>query len=123
MRSAQAGFTAVEVLVTLAIAALLVGGAYQAYNIVVRNTEQATQRSTASNLAYQTLRSEAAKLTTTCTTNTVNHSIAAAVILPTPRSMQTVVTCPYGTGANKLKLVSTTLTYGGAEVKHALVVE
>lgn len=122
MRSAQAGFTAVEVLVTLVIAALLVGGAYQAYNIVVRNTEQATQRSTASNLAYQTMRSEAAKLSTSCSTKTVNHSIATAVLLPTP-SMQTVVTCPYGSGANKLKLVSTTLTYGSAEVKHAILIE
>lgn len=117
----QQGFTAVEVLVTLIIAFLLVGGAYQAYSVVVKNTAETNDRSVASNLAYNTLRQQTARATETCTTRLVYHSVPSDTMLPSPRSMVTRHSCPYGT-SDPITLVSTTLTYGGKEVRHAVMV-
>lgn len=119
----QSGFTAVEVLVTLIIAFLLVGGSYQAYNVVVSNSSEANDRSIASNLAYNTLRAQAAKVSATCNPQTIYHSIPGTTTLPGTVSMTTRHTCPYSPGNQTLTLVTTTLTYdsGGKEVKHAII--
>lgn len=123
---AQAGFTAVEVLVTLAIAVLLVGGAYQAYSLVLGSSRDANARSTASNLAYQIMRKQIPALKAgSCTNRTINNNseIPSGTLLTKPWSMQTQRTCPYGSSANVPKLITTTLTYGDEEVKHAVLVD
>src|SRR5690606_31432334 len=106
----QSGFTAVEVLVTLLIAFVLVAGSYQAYNLVVKNTADANDRSVASNIAYNQLRQEIAKVSDTCLAKVTAGTFPAGTILPTPRNLSTAHTCPYGSSSS-MTLVTTTLTY------------
>lgn len=115
----QPGFTAVEVLVTLVIAFLLVAGSYQAYGLVVGNTADANDRSVASNLAYKAMRQQAANVNTTCqVSGPINHSVSG-VPLSNP-SLYTHHTCPFGT-TSSLTLVTTTFEYGDKEVQHAIL--
>lgn len=120
----QAGFTAVEVLVTLFIGVVLLGGGYQAYGAVISNTERGRTHSIASNIAYEALRREADNTNTPCSPvaerNLTWHSTYNTT-LPEPRSVRGSVSCPYGNG-NSISLISVRVTYGqdSESVTHAI---
>lgn len=122
---ARSGFTTVEVLVTLFVAVLLLGGGYQAYSAVASNSREGRERSIASNIAYENARRVADGITGVCVpSGPTNHSsrIPADSTLPSNKQMTTIVTCPYGSSNSTISLVNVTITYGSENVKvsHAL---
>lgn len=67
-RQSQAGFTAVELLITLFVAAAFLIAGYQLFNVVIKDGGQARAESRAGNVAYDYLRRYAANATNPCST-------------------------------------------------------
>ena len=93
--TAQAGFSAVELLITLFIAAAFIGTGAQLYSVIIQNSDEARMRSIASNIAYNNLRRYAADATNPCTTSTPTATIPANSGL-TNASITVTITCPFG---------------------------
>ncbi len=117
----QSGFSAIELLVAIIIAALMFGAAYQLYGVSLRNAASSQSRARASNIAYDVARQYQERATNPCTTLTET---------PTPSDMRglvgatvsAIITCPYGTTSD-ISLVTTKVTYSDpalTEVTHAL---
>ena len=122
------GFTAIEVLITLFIATVLIGGGYQVYSLVNSSSQEARERSTASNYVYEMLRSMAASAPTTCPAapapQDVTSQLPAETGLPQPYAMTALYSCPYGSG-HSISQLTVRLLYGPSpqkEVVHALYV-
>lgn len=126
--TSQAGFTAVEVLVTLFIATVFIGGGYQMYGLINSNSQQTRERSIASNLAYEALRRQAASPPVTCNSaapeQDITSQLPSDLALPTPQTMTASYSCPYGDG-NPITQLTVRLAYGSSpekDVVHALYV-
>lgn len=123
------GFTAVEVLVTLFIAVLLIGGGYQAYGLVNSNSQEARERSTASNHAYEALRRLAVAPPSTCPASPSPQDITSELPsdsgLSGPYTMTATYSCPYGSG-HTISQLTVRILYGPSspqkEVEHAVYV-
>jgi len=120
----QSGFSAVELLITLFIAAAFVATGYQLYSVIIRNGESTREKAKASNIAYDNLRRYAPQATTPCTTPTPTPTptIPSGSNLPNA-SISVVLSCPYGTSQGLTK-VTATVTYGNPQesVVHVLFV-
>jgi Tfp pilus assembly protein PilE len=121
---AQTGFSAVELLITLFVAAAFIATGYQLYSIIVKNGSEVRLRSVASNIAYDNLRRYASSLnTTTCIADsapTPTPTIPAGSGLPSA-SITVTLSCPYGpTLALTKVLVSVKYGTPQQEVVHAL---
>lgn len=123
-RVKEAGFTAIELLITLFIAAAFIGTAYQLYSIVIDDSGTARARASASNIGYATLRKYSPQATNPCSTVTAsptptipaNSGLSAA-------SISVTFSCPYGTSSSTTKVL-VSVKYGAPqqEVVHALYV-
>ena len=122
--AAQSGFSAVELLITLFIAAAFIATGYQLYSVILKSGGEANFRSRANNIAYDNLRRYSTQVTSPCTTVTPtptptipsNAGISNAAVSVT-------ITCPYGSASPTSK-VRVSVTYGSPqqEVVHALLV-
>jgi prepilin-type N-terminal cleavage/methylation domain-containing protein len=125
MRSAkQSGFSAVELLITLFIAAAFVATGYQLYSIVIQNGENAREKAKASNIAYDNLRRYSPQATNPCTavTPSPTPAIPSGSNLTAP-TISVTITCPYGTSSGISK-VTATVTYNNPQesIVHVLFV-
>lgn len=127
--SSQSGFSAVELLITLFIAALFLIAGFQLYAYVKRNGVEAEQMARASNIAYQNLRTVASNTTyvkTPCSAATQpgSQAIASSTGLNSA-TVNVVISCPYSTAPqNSVSLLTATVTYQGPSgqetVRHAI---
>jgi Tfp pilus assembly protein PilV len=120
----QSGFSAVELLITMFIAAAFIITGYQLYSIVIKNGGEARRQAKASNIAYDNLRRYSPQAVSPC-----------AVVTPTPTptipansglgsaAISVTITCPYGTSSTTSK-VESRVTYDSPqqEVVHAIYV-
>lgn len=124
MTEVQTGFSAVELLITLFVAAAFIATGYQLYSIIVKNGADVRLRSVASNIAYDNLRRYA---------SAVNGANCVANNAPTPTptipagsglssaSITVTLSCPYGSTISLTKvLVSVKYGTPQQEVVHAL---
>ena len=123
-RDYSAGFSAVELLITLFIAAAFVATGYQLYSVIIQNGENAREQAQASNIAYNALRLYQPQATNPCSlvTPSPTPTIPSGSNLPNP-SITVSMTCPYGTAVDITK-VTVTVNYGNPQVgvTHALFV-
>lgn len=129
-RSQTAGFSAIELLITIFVAAAFLAAGYQLYSAVLRYGSDTRNQTTASNIAYDYLRRYSSQATNPCTVvtptpaPTIPTPPAGGTALPSP-SITASITCPYGT-SNGTSLVSVTVTYGYTspqkQVQHAVYV-
>lgn len=125
VRLYTAGFSAVELLITLFVAAAFIGTGYQLYTIIINNGAEARFRARASNIAYDNLRRYSPQATNPCTvfTPSPTPSIPAGSGLPNP-SITITITCPYGSVS--LTRVVVSVKYGNTtpqqEVVHGLFI-
>lgn len=125
----QAGFSAVELLITLFIGVAFVATSYQLYSIINKGGGEARDQSKASNIAYQNLQRYAALATNPC--------VATSSPTPTPTipsnsglanaAISVNMSCPYGTTIPGVSVIVTkvlvTVTYNsGDSVSHAMYV-
>ena len=73
-RTRQQGFTAVELLVTLFIAALFIASGYQLYAVTTTDSANIRARSIAGSIGYRHLRIEQAKTSFACNSTTIPYS-------------------------------------------------
>lgn len=105
----EQGFSAVELLISLFIAATFIFMGYQLFSVVLKDGNVARLRSRAGNVAYENLQRYAANATAPCT--------VLAPITPSPptdlpaASVSVTYSCPYGT-ASKTTRVEAVVTYG-----------
>lgn len=124
IKSNSAGFSAVELLITLFIAAAFVATGYQLYSVIIQNSENAREQAQASNIAYNALRQYAPQATNPCSlvAPSPTPSIPSGSNLPSP-TITVTISCPYGTSIGIAK-VTATVNYGNPQVgvTHALFV-
>lgn len=114
---AEAGFSAVELLITLFIAAIFLFAGYQLYTFVFANGTESSQKAEASRIAYRYLRTthDTTVTTTPCTTPTtpVNNQPITGTSL-NQATVTVTVSCPFTSGsAQKIRLVKSTVEYRG----------
>ena len=122
--TSQAGFSAIELLITLFIAAAFIATGYQLYSIVIKDGGESRARAKANNIAYDNLRRYSLQATNPCT---------AATPSPTPTiptdsglsssSITVTISCPYGTTINVTQVL-VSVKYGSPqqEVDHGIYV-
>jgi prepilin-type N-terminal cleavage/methylation domain-containing protein len=93
----NAGFTAVELLITLFVAALFLAAGYTLYDTILGRSSEARRMAQADNIAYDYLRKYEATVGTTCASSTPLNKVAitgdAAQGLANP-FVTVQITCP-----------------------------
>lgn len=123
----SSGFTAVELLITLFVAAAFLATGFQLYTSIIRSGGDSRQAALASNIAYTNLRALAAT-TPPCAGNTVtSYPLTGTTGLTNPIIIKSVSAphgCPW---ENNVMLAQVTLQYGPSsnrqEISHALYVQ
>lgn len=120
----QEGFSAVELLITLFIAATFIAAGYQLFSAITKVSSEARQQAKASNIAYDYLRRYSEQVVNPCAVVAPSPAptIPSGSNLPNP-SITASITCPYGLSTPIAK-VEVTVTYGNpqTEVKHAVFI-
>ena len=119
----KSGFSAVELLVALFVAAVFLIAGHQLYSTIIRDSGSTRQKARASNIAYDYLRRYSASAVAPCTAATPVDNVA---VTPAPEGLVNVFvtvtySCPSGS-PNTLIKVQATVKYGtdGGEVSHAV---
>lgn len=121
-RNLQAGFSAVELLITIFIAAAFVGSGYQLYIVISRSGADARDKATASAIAYEHMRKYTSLATNPCVEN-LSPTPAAAIPTGSPNyaalvnpSITASITCPYAASNSGVSLITVTVKYGPGTV-------
>lgn len=120
----QSGFTAVELLVTLFVAAAFLIAAYQLFNLVIKDGGATRAESRAANVAYDYLRQYSASATTIpCTTSNPLNNAPLTVDGLTSVTISVTVSC-LPEAISSLSKVEATITYNNPAqtVKYATYV-
>ena len=120
----QAGFTAVELLITLFVAAAFLIASYQLFNLVIKDGGATRAESRASNIAYDYLRQYASSATTIpCTASTPLNNAPLSIDGLTSVTITIAVTC-LPDAINSLSKVEATINYNNPSqtIKYALYV-
>ena len=124
----QKGFTAVELLITLFVAAAFLATGFQLYTVIIKSGGDSRQMSVASNAAYTNLR-ELATANPVCSTTpaTTTGPLTGTAGLTNPIITKTTSAphgCPWTNDVMKVEVV---IAYGPSsnrqEVRHALYVQ
>lgn len=121
--AAQNGFTVVELLITLFIAAAFLVSGYQLFNLIIKDGGQTRAESRASNVAYDYLRKYSSSAVFPCVVSTPVNNAAITVTGIANVRVTVALTCPYASNTSVTK-VSVTLTYNNPlqTVKYATYV-
>jgi len=119
----QAGFSAIELLITLLIGSLFIIMGYQLYSVSIANGAEARQEAIASDTAYAELQ----KLNTSGTgvaTCPGTPTVTTANVLSNTAVQTTTISCPYPTDFPKIRLVLVNVKYtkNDVEASHAMYV-
>lgn len=126
-RHASEGFSAVELLITLFIAAIFIISGYQLWSEVQTSGAASDQLARASNAGYEYLRRYTSQ-PQTCAVSTPVNNVALSVSGLPGATVTVNITCPYGVSSTTpaVKLITSTVTYGSTgnqqSVSHAVYV-
>ncbi len=110
----QQGFTAVELLITLFVAAAFLIAGYQLFNVVIKDGGQARAESRAANVAYDYLRRYSANATDPCTPLTPLTNSPLSIDGLSNATISIVITCP-SSSTPKLSEVEATITFNSPQ--------
>jgi len=111
----QSGFSAIELLITLFIAAAFMISGYQLYAVVIKDGGEARVQSVASGEASKYLKLYEANATNPCTPQVYSIVDPDAVSLGlSSATLDTVITCPYASNTTLSKIV-VTIKYGSPQ--------
>lgn len=114
-RQNEQGFSAIELLITLFVAAAFLATGYQLYYSLIDSTGQTRLRAIANNIGYDKLRFYSAQATNPCTSKT-NTTLAPTIPANSGLGSPTItatLTCPYGTSRSVTR-VYVQIGYGSA---------
>lgn len=117
-KASQAGFTAIELLITLIVASMFLFAGYQIYTQVTRDGSDANKVAVLSNKVNEKLRSLTGDSTITCTTTRAPETIAEPGIGSVTYTR--TISCP-NPGMTSLKLIRVEASYDNntKRVQHA----
>lgn len=102
------GFTTVELLITLFVAATFLIAGYQLYGMIINDSGEARAQAQASNVAYDYLQRYKANVSATCTAPLTLFAEQAVTIANLSNvTVSVLATCPYGSPNTISKVVST----------------
>jgi len=91
----QSGFTAVELLITLFIAAAFLMSGYQLYSMIIRDGGETRARAKASNIAYEYLQKYKTNAASPCSPQTIADVYQATNDTLSDVTISASITCPY----------------------------
>lgn len=109
------GFTAVELLITLFIAAVFIMTGYQLYSVIMNDGSTAKYQAKSANIAYEYLMNAEATVAASCTPGTSTPAVPANSGVPAIE-IAVNTTCPYGNG-NQVSRLEVIVKYGSATPK------
>lgn len=116
-RTYSSGFTAIELLITLFVAAAFLGAGYQLFNLVIKDGGNTRAESAASNVAYDYLRRYSDSTTNPCAPSTPLTDSAITIEGVASPLVSVVVTCPQST-TTTLSRIEVSISYGlGSDAK------
>lgn len=107
--SKQSGFTAIELLITLFIAAAFLATGYQLYSVIIQDSGQTRAQSRASNVAYDYMRRYSTSATNPCVAATPVNNSAITVDGLGNAKITVALTCPYPSSTTVTKIDVTIL--------------
>ncbi|MBC7512471.1 type II secretion system protein [Candidatus Saccharibacteria bacterium] len=115
----QAGFSAIELLITLIVASMFLFSGYQIYRQVVRDGADANRVAILSNKVNEKLGQQIKNSALTCT-STVPSELNVPEPGIGPVSYTYIISCPNPTNVPTMKLIKVQASYdGGKIVQHA----
>jgi len=108
--SKQAGFTAVELLITLFVAAAFLVAGWQLYNVVIKDGGQTRAEAKAGNVAYDYLRRYTPTAISPCVASAPVSGASINVEGLTTVTVTVALTCPY-TSMTSITKVAVTVLY------------
>ena len=109
----SAGFTIVELMISLFVAAAFIATGYQLYSVIISANKDARTQSLASNIARESMQKSQLSVNSPCIAVapvTPAPTVPAGTLLKNP-TIAVSITCPYGTSSNISK-VSASVSYG-----------
>jgi Tfp pilus assembly protein PilE len=110
----ESGFTAIELLITLFVAAAFLIAGYQLFNVVIKDGGQARAESRAGNVAYDYMRRYAPSATNPCTEQTPLTDSAVSVDGLSNATITVTITCPEYS-VTSLSQVNVSISYNTPE--------
>lgn len=103
----QSGFTIVELLITLFVAAAFLTSGYQLFNLVIKSSGQARADSRASSVAYDYMRRYSASAVSPCAASTPLTNAPINVAGLSSVTITVTISCPYSatTALSKVDVV------------------
>lgn len=119
--SSSKGFTAVELLITLFIAAIFLSAGYSLYSITVTYSVESRNRAQADRIAYDYLRRYEAQVGATCAASTPVNNVSVSSN-PNAQGMKSptitvIVSCPLSSVSSVSKIVSRVQYLDGSQTK------
>lgn len=123
IRSQQSGFTAIELLITLFVAAGFLVAGYQLFNVIIKDGGQARAESRAGNVAYDYIRRYSSYATDPCAPQTPLNDSSLSVDGLSNVKITVAITCPEYSTTNISK-VEVSITYNNPQqtVKYGTLV-
>lgn len=110
----QSGFTAVELLITLFVAAAFLVAGYQLYNVIIKDSGNTRAQARASNVAYDYMRRYSPSATNPCTTQTPLTGAPISVAGIGSATVTVAISCPY-TAVTNISKVLVTVQYNNPQ--------
>lgn len=112
----QSGLSAVELLITLFIAAAFLISGYQLYAVVIKDSGEARQQSNASNVATDYLQRYKSSATPSCTVQTplTNYVPVPPISGLSNVTITVTISCPYSSTTSVSK-IQVTVRYGSPQ--------
>lgn len=103
----QAGFTAIELLITLFVAAAFLVSGYQLYTIIIKDSGNTRAQSRASNVAYDYMRRYSTSAVSPCVASTPLNSASINVSNISAVTITVALSCPYSAVPTITKVTAT----------------
>lgn len=117
----QAGFSAVELLITLFIAVIFLAAGHQMYTNIIRDSSEVRQRAQASSIAYDYLQRYAATAPQPCASSTPLSNVAVPATHEGLNDVRVSIQYSCPPASTRLARVQATVNYGqGRSVVHAM---
>lgn len=122
-RTDQNGFTAIELLISLFVAAAFLVSGYQLFTAIIKDGGNARAKAKASNVAYDYMRRYSVSTASPCVASNPENSTDVSVTGLSATSVSVAITCPYSSPSS-LSKVEVTVTYNTPQqtVKYATYV-
>ena len=109
------GFSTVELLISLFIAAAFITTGFQLFSVVTKDSNKAQLRARAASIVNTTIQERASNAAPTCTPQNGSAEAISTAQLPQPANVTVNYSCPYGQ-SSKTTRVTAVVKYGTPQV-------